>query len=107
MTFRSYKIRLEPRDNIYIPAGLPKLFNALISDPSNLVPLGNTKQRGLSFLDTEGILLTNPVLKHIPVMNKLPYPITEEDEISNVISQSLHEYYTLKSEDVTIHITRA
>ena len=107
MAFRSYKIRLEFAQNVTLPAGLPKQFGALISDPSNLVPGGSTKQRGLSFLNTEGIKMQEAAFKHVPIMNKHPYPITEEDEITDVVYKQLAEGYKLQASDFLVHIMRS
>lgn len=107
MPFRFYKIKLEPATNHSIPAEIPGHFGVLITDPSNLVPSGSTKKRGLSFLDKEGIVMEHKALKHVPIWDKPPYPITEEDEIAILIRKKIGDYFKVNGDQLNVQVSRA
>ncbi len=105
--FRRYTISIEVNDAVakHID-GIEKVFGCSISEPSNWVEYGSTKERGLTFLDREGHELASPIFKHQPYFTSPEdREESEVDEIKRHIFNALARHCLLTPADVKIKVT--
>lgn len=104
--FRKYNIKINIKDNSSgCEEEVSKIFGCSITEPSNWVEYGTTKERGLTFLDKEGKELDSVIFKHQQYFNSLDdKKSSEKNEIKELICQTLFKHYHLNSEDVSVTI---
>lgn len=104
--FRRYSIVIEPSDmTAELLSPVDKILGCSVSEPSNWVEYGSTKERGLTFLDKDGCELTSSIFLHqayfASVKNKEE---NEIDEIKKFVFNALNKYYPITQDDVKIRV---
>lgn len=104
--FRRYIITIEVNNAaVEHLRDIEKVFGCSISEPSNWVEYGSTKEKGLTFLDKNGHELASPVFIHQPY-----FPPTknnaeaEADEIKQFVLDALARHYPITLADVKIKV---
>jgi len=87
---------------------LLKIFGCSISEPSNWVDYGTTRERGLTFLDKNGKELDSIVFEHQPYFNSVDEKnVSEKDEIKELIYQFLLKHYHIQPGDIIVKVSEA
>jgi hypothetical protein len=104
--FRRYIISIITKTNApELTSDVLNDFGCSVSEPSNWLALGTTTARGLTFLDKAGKELNSALFKHQPYFNiEKDESITEKEEISSLIYDTLMEYYQLDATEVMVNI---
>lgn len=107
--FRKYKIAIQINEgaNVY-NVELLKIFGCSISEPSNWVAYGSTRERGLTFLDENGKELESIVFEHQPLFNSVDDKnLSEKNEIKELIFQALVKNYRIDPGAISIQVTES
>ncbi len=81
------------------------MFGCSVTEPSNWLPYGTTKERGLTFLDKAGKELISSVFKHQSYFNLLSEKtLSEKNEIKELVYSSILEHYCIKADELTINV---
>jgi hypothetical protein len=105
--FRRYTISIDVNGAVaeHID-GIEKVFGCSVSEPSNWVEYGSTKERGLTFLNGEGHELASPIFQHLPYFTAPGEKVDNEvDEIKRHIIDTLTRYFVLAPLNVKIKVT--
>ena len=107
--YRKYNIAIHISEGTYLQNDeLLQIFSCSISEPSNWVDYGTTRERGLTFLDKNGKELDSIVFEHQPYFNSIKEKsISEKEEIRELIFQVLLKHYQLRPTDITITVSEA
>lgn len=86
--------------------GIEKVLGCSISEPSNWVEYGSTKERGLTFLDENGHELTSPIFVHQPYFT----PLADDDEsevseIRNFVVDALTRHRSVNPDNIRIKVS--
>ena len=82
---------------------VPKEFGCTISDPSNWLEYGATKERGLTFIDKLGKELDSGIFKHQSYFHLLPEDADDEkEEIYQLVYHALSEHFPFQDDEVRI-----
>lgn len=104
--FRRYSIIIEASGEAAEHLnGIEKVLGCSISEPSNWVEYGSTKERGLTFLDENGRELTSPVFVHQPYF--IPMADNDESEVAEIRSfvvDALARHRSVKPDDILIKV---
>lgn len=105
--FRRYTIAIKASDEaVQRLNAVNKLLGCSVSEPSNWVEYGSTKERGLTFLDKDGRELTSSVFLHQPCFSSMKDKKDNEiDEITQFVFNALNKLYPLTQDDVKIKVT--
>ncbi|MBD0331045.1 MAG: hypothetical protein ICV66_00155 [Chitinophagaceae bacterium] len=105
--FRRYTIHIEIKEGaVENKKDMLEILGCSISEPSNWVEYGSTRERGLTFLDKNGNELQSFVFQHQPYFNSLREKTgSEENEIKEFIYAALSEHYHIDPADVNIIVS--
>ncbi len=104
--FRRYTISIELTNPASVTLDdLEKILGCSISEPSNWVEYGSTKERGLTFLDKEGTELASAVFVHQPLFTALHNNTNNEmDDIKDFVFNILAKHYPITPADIKIRV---
>lgn len=107
--YRKYNIAIHINEGINLQNDeLLQIFSCSISEPSNWVEYGSTKERGLTFLDKNGKELNSIIFEHQPYFNLLEEKsVSEKEEIRELVYQALLKHYHLAPTDISVTVKDA
>ncbi len=105
--FRRYTIHIEINESaVENKQEIITMLGCSVSEPSNWVEHGSTKERGLTFLDKDGNELESVVFQHQSYFNSLKEKTgSEANEIKELIYALLFEHYQINRTDVGITVS--